>query len=129
MIVVDASVLVDVLLTSPGIEQGRAMLTVNDLHAPGLLDYEVTSVVRGLTLAGRISPARALDLLSDFDDLTVVRWAQDDALRRRAFHLRHNMSAYDAAYVVLAEALQCPLVTRDVRLSKAPGHEARVVVV
>ena len=47
---------------------------------------------------------------------------QGDGLRRRAFQLRDNVSAYDAAYVVLAEALACSLLTRDVRLARSSGH-------
>lgn len=57
--------------------------------------------------------------MTDFDDLAIVRWAGGDGLRRRAFSLRHNLSAYDAAYVALAEALECPLLTRDWHLAKA----------
>jgi predicted nucleic acid-binding protein len=49
-------------------------------------------------------------------------------LRRRAFQLRDNLSAYDAAYVALAEALECTLVTRDARLARASGHDAQIVV-
>jgi predicted nucleic acid-binding protein len=66
--------------------------------------------------------------LSDFEDLRLTRWAAGDPLRRRMFALRGNLSAYDAAYVALAEALACPLVTRDARIRRAPGHDARVEV-
>ena len=71
---------------------------------------------------------RAEDLLTDFDDLRIERWPAEDALRRRAFQLRDNLTAYDAAYVALAEALDCPLVTRDSRLARSSGHGARVEV-
>lgn len=59
-------------------------------------------------------------------DVPVLRWCTSEPLRRRALRLRHNVSAYDAAYVALAEALECPLVTRDQRLVKVSGHEARI---
>ena len=69
-----------------------------------------------------------LSLLTDFDDLPVQRWPPADALRRRAYQLRDNISAHDGAYVALAEALQCPLLTRDARLTHAAGHSAKIIV-
>ena len=67
-------------------------------------------------------------LLSDFDDLPIHRWPSAGGLRLRAFDLRDTLSAYDAAYVALAEALDCPLLTRDARLGRAFGHDAQVLV-
>ncbi|MEJ7796936.1 MAG: PIN domain-containing protein [Solirubrobacteraceae bacterium] len=52
----------------------------------------------------------------------IQRWPAGDGLRRRALQLRDNLSAYDAAYVALAEALGCPLLTRDLRLAKSSGQ-------
>jgi predicted nucleic acid-binding protein len=104
------------------------VLAVEDLHAPGLLDYEVVSALRGLTRGGHLSVARAADLLTDFDDLRVRRWPFADALRRRAYQLRDSVSAYDAAYVALAEALDCRLLTRDARLGRSTGHRAQIEV-
>ncbi|WP_425402289.1 type II toxin-antitoxin system VapC family toxin [Glaciibacter superstes] len=66
--------------------------------------------------------------MTDFEDLPIRRWPSADALRRRVFQLRDNISAYDAAYVALAEALGCPLLTRDSRLAKSSGHSARIDV-
>lgn len=91
-------------------------------------DYEIVSALRGLVLAGRLTDARAQDLLTDFEDLPIRRWASADALQRRAFQLRHNISAYDAAYVVLAEALGCTFLTRDARLARSSGHSVRIEV-
>ena len=54
------------------------------------------------------------------------RWPASDPLRRRAFTLRASMTAYDAAYVALAEALQCTLLTRDARLARSTGHSADI---
>jgi predicted nucleic acid-binding protein len=65
---------------------------------------------------------------SALDALEVQRWPSGDGLRRRAFQLRDNLSAYDAAYVVLAEALECSLVTRDARLATTSGHVVRIEV-
>ncbi|WP_205684088.1 type II toxin-antitoxin system VapC family toxin [Cryobacterium aureum] len=87
-----------------------------------------SSPLRGLTLAGHLSAARAQDLLADFDDLPIRRWASADPLRRRAFQLRDNVSAYDAAYVALAEALRCSLLSRDARLARSSGHTVRIEV-
>ncbi|WP_106536835.1 type II toxin-antitoxin system VapC family toxin [Haloactinopolyspora alba] len=88
----------------------------------------MVSAVRGLRIGGHLSDSRAHDVLTDFDDLPVERWWASDAFRRRTLHLGHNLSAYDASYVALAEALDCPLVTRDARVGRASGHHARVEV-
>lgn len=125
---VDSAAIVDALSGVYGTGDLRKLLATEDLHAPTLLDFEVLSALRGLTLGGHLSPHRAHDLLTDYDDLPVRRWAFADALRRRAFQLRNNVSAYDAAYVALAEALECPLVTRDGRLARSSGHTARITV-
>lgn len=117
MIVVDAGAVVDALANAPDAGPLRSLLAEEDLHAPTLLDYEVVSIVRGLTIGARISRHRAEELLADFDDLPIQRWPCGDSLRRRAFALRDNVSAYDAAYVALAEALGCRLITRDGRLA------------
>ncbi|MGC1209497.1 MAG: type II toxin-antitoxin system VapC family toxin, partial [Ornithinimicrobium sp.] len=119
---------VDALTVPEGTDELRARLALEDLHAPSLLDYEVVSALRGLTLAGRLSEARATDALADFNDVPITRWRFEDALRQRAFQIRHTVSGYDAAYVVLAEALDCPLVTRDRRLARSHGHDASIEV-
>jgi len=128
MIVVDSAAVVDALTAVAGTDELRAHLATEELHAPGLVDVEVVSALRGLTLRGHLSATRAEDLLTDFDDLPMQRWPSADALRRRAFQLRDNVSAYDAAYVALAEALDCPLVTCDGRLARSRGHSAQIEV-
>jgi predicted nucleic acid-binding protein len=128
VIVADSSAVVDALAAAPGTAELRARLAAEELHAPQLIDFEVLSALRGLTLAGNLSASRAADLLTDFDDLRLHRWPLADPLRRRVLSLRHNLSAYDAAYVALAEALGCPLLTRDDRLARASGHAAGIEV-
>lgn len=126
MIVVDSAAVVDALTAPAGSHQLRAVLASEELHAPSLIDFEVVSALRGLTLGKLISATRALDALHDYDDLSIYRWPAGHALRRRAFALRESLSAYDAAYVALAEALDCPLVTRDARLARSDGHGAEI---
>jgi predicted nucleic acid-binding protein len=126
MIVVDSAAVIDALTALAGTEELRAYLAAEDLHAPSLLDFEVVSALRELTLDGHLSATRAQDLLTDFDDLPIQRWPSVDALRRRAFQLRDHVWAHGAAYVALAEALDCPLLTRDARLGRSNGHGARI---
>jgi len=128
LIVVDAAAVVDALTGLSDAEDLRQRLDVEELNAPTLLDYEVLSSLRGLTRGRHLSVARAEDLLSDFEDLPLRRWPFADALRRRVFQLRDSVSAYDAAYVALAEALACPLVTRDARLARSSGHDAQIEI-
>lgn len=128
MIVVDCAAVVDALTVAETTDDLRAFLASEELNAPALLDFEVVSALRGLNLRGDLTAARAEDALTDYDDLAVRRWPSADALRRRAFQLRANVSAYDAAYVVLAEALDCPLLTRDLRLARSSGHRVPIEV-
>lgn len=128
MIVVDAAAVIDALTAVAGTDGLRSRLAAEELHAPSLLDYEIVSALRGLTLGGHLSAARAQDLLVDFDDLPIRRWPSAEPLCRRAFQLRDTVSAYDAAYIALAEALRCPLLTRDARLARSSGHSVRIEV-
>jgi len=122
MIVVDGSALIDALLAVPETDALRRFLATEELHVPSLVDYEIVSALRGLVLGGAISATRAQDLLTDLDELPLHRWPSSSGLRRRSLQLRDNVSAYDAAYLALAEALGCALLTRDVRLSRSSGH-------
>lgn len=127
MIVLDASAAVDWLLQTPAgrkIEQ-RIYSRNESLHAPHLLDLEVVQVFRRLVRDAAISARRADEALDDLLDLRVTRYPHF-VLLPRIWHLRHNLSAYDAAYVVLAEKLASPLITRDGRLVAAVGHGATV---
>jgi len=127
MIVLDASAAVDWLLqTSSGnrIEK-RLYARSETLHAPQLLDLEVTQVLRRLTQQGIISGTRADEAVRDLLDLRVTRYPHL-VLLPRIWQLRHIFSAYDAAYIVLSEKLDAPLITRDGRLASASGHGATV---
>ena len=128
MIVVDASAVLEVLLQTdraPAVE--AELFGGATLHAPHLLDLEVTQVLRRYERAGALSRARSLASLHDFLDLRVERYPHDLFLSR-IWELRHNTTAYDAAYLVLAEALDAPLITMDRKLRDLPGTRARVRV-
>ena len=92
-------------------------------HAPHLLDLEVTQVLRRLAQQGVVSGTRADEAIRDLLDLRVARYPHV-VLLPRMWQLRHNFSAYDAAYIVLSEKLGAPLITRDSRLASASGHRA-----
>ena len=115
-------IVVDALTAVAGTDSLRALLAGEELCAPTLLDFEVVSALCGMTLRGELLASRAEDALTDFDDLEIQRWPSHGSLRRRAFQLRASVSADDAAYVVLAEALDCSLVTRDLKLANASRH-------
>ena len=95
------------------------------LHAPHLLDVEVAQGLRRLVRIGELAPARAAEAIADLTDLTAVRHAHEDLLPR-IWAMRDNLTAYDAVYIALAEALDATLLTIDRRLAKAPGHRAQV---
>ena len=129
MIVVDASAILEVLLrtpAAPAIEK-RLFERGETLHAPHLIDLEVLQVMRRYAAAGEISAKRAREALDDLAAFRMRRWPHD-ALTLRIWDLRQNFTAYDAAYVALAEALGALLLTRDRRLASAPGIRTRVEV-
>ena len=130
MIVVDASALLEFLLqTSLGARvEARLFSDEDELHAPHLLDVEIAQGLRRLVRAGEVSSGRAGEAIADLTDLDLHRHAHLDLLGR-AWKLRDNISAYDAMYVALAEAIEAPIVTCDSPLSKAPGHRARIEVI
>lgn len=130
MIVVDASALLEFLLQTPlGTRiETRLFREEHELHAPHLVDVEVVQGLRRLVRTGEVSPGRADDAIADLTDLDLHRHAHLD-LMDRAWKLRDNITAYDAMYVALAEALDAPIVTCDRPLASAPGHRARIEVV
>ena len=127
MIVLDASAAIDWLLqTSAGQSIERRIYSYNEsLHAPHLLDLEVAQVLRRLVREGAITAHRADQAVRDLLDLRITRYPHF-VLLPRIWQLRHNCSAYDAAYIVLSEQLGAALITRDGRLASASGHAAPI---
>ena len=127
MIVLDASAAVDWLLQTPAGRriESRIYSRNETLHAPHLLDLEVVQVLRRLVRQGVVSAHRADEAVRDLLDLRISRYPHL-VLLPRIWQLRHNFSAYDAAYIVLAEKLGAALVTRDARLASASGHAAHI---
>ncbi len=130
MIVVDASALLEALLRTPAAEavERRLFDSRQTLHAPHLLDVEVAQVVRRYAAAGEIDHERGRAALADLADFPLRRYPHG-VLLPRVWELRNNLTAYDAVYVALAEALDASLLTRDQRLAAAAGHYARVELV
>jgi predicted nucleic acid-binding protein len=126
--VVDCSIVIRVLANRDRDDVLRKRLA-RTLHAPALIDAEVSSVLRGLTITTkpnvRVTTERAQQMLDDYAGLRVVRFPMQP-LQQRVFALRHNLTAYDAMYVALAEALDLPLLTDDAKLAGASGHHATI---
>lgn len=129
MIVVDASVLANVVGDDEAAGQlARARLAAaSAVSAPDLVDVETVSVLRRRWLAGDLSDERFRFAVDDLLALPITRFPVGP-LMVRAFELRANITAYDACYVALAEALDCPLITADRRLANAPMTICRTEV-
>ena len=130
MIVLDASAASDWLLQTPAGRriEDRLYSQSESLHAPHLVDIEVTQVLRRLVRERTLVANRADDAIRDFLDLWITRYPHF-ALLPRIWELRHSLSVYDAAYVALAELLEVPLLTRDKKMASAAGHYAVVEVI
>jgi predicted nucleic acid-binding protein len=130
VIVVDASALLEALLRTPAAEavERRLFADRQTLHAPHLLDVEVAQVIRRFAVNGEIDQKRGRAALTDLADFPLRRYPHDFLLPR-VWELRHNLTAYDAVYVALAEALDAPLLTRDQRIVSAAGHLATIELV
>lgn len=130
MIVVDASALLEVLLQRPAANDVERWLSRSDqtIHAPHLIDVEVAHVIRRFAMHGKIDGQRGRTLLADFSLMSIERYPHDPLLFR-VWELRNNLSAYDAIYIALAEALSVPLITCDRRLANAAGHSAQIEVI
>jgi predicted nucleic acid-binding protein len=130
MIVVDASAVAELLLRTPiGLRvEGALFAAPATLHAPHLLDVEILNVVRRLHRKGELDLPRAEQMIADLLALGIRRHAHGGLLGR-AFELRDNVTAYDAIYVALAEALGARLLTCDRELAKAPVRGLAVELV
>lgn len=127
MIGLDASIVVELLTGGPLADSIRNDLASRDesLIVPHLIDVEVVSAIRGLTAGQRIDAHRAGQILTGLATLPAERYSHVPLLPR-IWELRHNFTAYDAAYIALAEATSAVLYTTDEKLSK--GHRARVAL-
>ena len=127
--VLDASAGIEWLLGRPsGARVAEMVRALRPVAVPHLWALETTQVLRrydrtGAAAAERVDQARRLATA-----IGVQRYAHEPLLPR-VWELRRTVTAYDAAYVALAEVLAAPLVTTDARLARAPGHTADVRLV
>lgn len=126
MIVIDASVVVDLLLDAPGV----APLPESEVWVgPAHLDVEVVSALRRLLLRGRLTEVQVRSALGTYADLGILTWPVDAGLRSRMVDLADNLTAYDAGYAALAEAMDATLVTRDAGLAAAAPESVITLLV
>jgi predicted nucleic acid-binding protein len=130
MIILDASAVVDLLTKPPADtrELRGQIRAASIVHAPHLMDAEVTNTLRRHVLLGRMDHVSARRALRQLAAMRLRYWPHRPFLDR-AMALRHQLSAYDAIYVAMAEATGATLLTRDAKLGRATGHRARIEVV
>lgn len=107
--------------------EARVLTPEESLHVPHLIDLEVLQILRRYVLHEELEADRALEALQDFADLPLERYPHE-SFAQRIWELRHNLTAYDGAYVALAEVLGAPLLTADGPLARSSGHRARMEV-
>jgi predicted nucleic acid-binding protein len=122
--VVDAGVVIAVLAGTADPEG----LVDDEVAVPHLVDSEVPNALRKAVVRGALTDVEAGAAMDGFVRLSLTRYPAD-WLRPRMWALRHNLSAYDATYVALAEVMTAPLLTTDRRLARAPGLLCPVRVV
>jgi predicted nucleic acid-binding protein len=128
VIVVDASVLAPALADDGDDgDRARERLRGERLTAPELIDLEVVSTLRRAARSGRLEERRSAQALADLAALPLRR-VPHLRLLSRIWELRDNLTAYDAAYVALAEALGALLLTSDGPLQRAPGIGCEVEI-
>lgn len=128
MLIVDASVLFEVLADTPTAEAARQHLEADDDHgAPHLVDAEVLAVIQNKYRQGALDATSAAQAVEDLRTWPGERWSHRPFLAR-AWELHPNVRGYDALYVALAEAMEATLVTLDRRLANAPGPRCAIVV-
>jgi predicted nucleic acid-binding protein len=128
-VVIDCSALVRVLTDhSPAGRAVRDRLRgVDALAAPGLLDYELVSALFGMVRGGKLAEKEAAKAMADYQALAITRH-ETLILWQRVRELHHNISAYDAQYVALAETLGVPLVTSDARIQRSGAAKCTIEV-
>ncbi len=129
MIVIDASVLANVIGDdgSDGQRARQEFRNASDVAAPDLVDVETVAVLRKRWLAGSVSDRRFAAAADDLGQLDLDRYPTLPFMQR-AYQLRANVTAYDSAYVALAETLGCELLTADRRLASATGPRCAIRV-
>lgn len=127
MIVIESSAMVHALVDDSVNPELLALLADEELHAPVLLDFEVASALRGHALGGKLDQARLDEAIGDFTALSIERYQMTHMLGH-TLDLRDNFTVYDAAYVMLAQALEAPLVTSDAKMAEARrlGPDVRI---
>jgi predicted nucleic acid-binding protein len=129
VIVVDASVVVDYLLIAQAeIELAELVNSEDLLVAPQSIDLEILNALRRASHQGRPARNAATAAFANFGQLRIFRYPLSPLLQR-IWKLRDSITAYDAAYVALAELLAMPLYTRDRRLARSHGHSARIILI
>jgi predicted nucleic acid-binding protein len=127
LIVLDSSAAVDYLVDREyGAWVESCIDDDPDVHSPQLLDVEVASALRGLVGRRELGVPKARQALEELADFDVARYSHTGFLDR-IWELRRHVTAYDALYLALAEALDATLVTTDARLARSHGHRARVL--
>ena len=128
MIVLDASAIVDALLSAEDMKLLVNCPGVEDWHAaPNFIDVEVLSALRRLELGRHITVRRAREAVSDFRQFNILRFDITELIPD-IWRLRHNLTPYDAAYVALAKLLDVRIVTRDRPLVNSTGHGTEIVL-
>lgn len=126
----DASIILEVLLRTKSAQtiEKKIFSKGQTLHAPHLIDIEISQVIRRYTAAGELTPERGFQAIEDLMEFRFSRYSHE-ILLPRIWELRANITAYDAAYVALAEVLDAPLLTRDAKLARSPGSIARIELI
>jgi predicted nucleic acid-binding protein len=128
VIVIESSAMVNALVGDPADPDLLALLADEELHAPALLDFEVASALRGHVMGGKLDPVQLDDAVGAFIAFQIERHPMTGLLGNM-LDLRENFTVYDAAYLVLAQALEAPIVSADVKLREATrlGIDVRVL--
>jgi predicted nucleic acid-binding protein len=128
--VVDASAAVEALTSkTAGAVASLNQIANSTCHAPHLIDAEVGHVLRRAARTNAITDETAHTALLTLNDLIDHRYPHTGRITQLAWNLRHTITFYDALYIALASTLDVPLITADVRLTKAPGLRCQIILV